>query len=77
MFATVHGCIASLEGRQSSPILGGRRHRHWLVSGLCGAVSRMLGPFGCVGQRMGGGEPVFGKLRCGQALGGCGVYGYT
>ncbi len=33
MFATVHGCIAFLEGRQSSPILGGRRHRHWLVSG--------------------------------------------
>ncbi len=59
------------------PILGGRRHRHWLVLGLCGAVSRMLGPFGGSGQRMGVGEPVFGKLRCGQALGGCGVYGYT
>jgi len=23
---------------------GRRRHRHWLVLGLCGAVSRMLGP---------------------------------
>jgi len=75
-YEKVHGCIAPLEGRQSSPIRAGAG----IAIGLEGAVRSGVANAGSVVVTRaadGVGVTVFRKLRCGQPLGGCEVHGYT